>query len=221
MADLTTLGAIKTWQGGLASTNTSADALLGSLITATSADFLRAIERPDLMSNSYTENRIGDGSCRMILRHWPVTSITSVTANGVAIPAQGVNVDGWYLDTDADAERRFVLYLSGALTFPDGVRIPIRYVAGYESVPNDIAQAVTEWVVFRYNRKSSAGQTQTRTLEGENAHFEEFAIPPNTQRVIAAYKRKYAAYGTDAADAGVGGDAPPPQPARGRGAPAR
>ena len=206
MADLTTLGAVKTWQGALAPANTTADTLLSSLITSTSADFLRAVERTDLLQNTYTENRIGDGSCRLVLRHWPVTSVTSLKISGSAVPQQSTGVDGWYLDASGDPERGFVLYLSGALTFPDGGAIPVSYVAGYSSTPSDVAQAITEWVVFRYARKASSGVTQSRGVEGENAHFEEFDMPPNTRRVIAAYKRKFAAYGTDAADSGIGVD---------------
>jgi hypothetical protein len=206
MADLTTLDAVKTWQGKLASSNTSGDAVLQSLITSTSADFLRAIQRPDLMQNQYTENRVGDGSRRLVLRHWPVTSVASLMVGAVEIPQQASPTDGWYLDTGVDPERAFVLYLSGALAFTDGAAVPITYVAGYDATPSDIVQAVTEWVAYRYTKKQSTGQTQARSVEGENAHFEEFDIPPNTKRVIAAYKRKFAAYGVDPADSGIGAD---------------
>lgn len=223
MPDLTTLAAVRTWQGSIAPGNTSADALLSSLITSTSADFLRAIGRPDLLTVSYTEVRIGDGSCRLYLRHWPVTAITSLKIGTATIVqrdyTQNPVTDGWYLDAGADPERAFVLYLSGSLVFTDGATVQVTYDGGYGSTPDDISQAVTEWVVYRYTRKSSTSLSQTRSVEGESAHFEEFDIPPNTKRVIAAYKRKFAAYGEDPADSSIGSDGSVQVTVRGRGVP--
>ena len=207
MADLTTLTSVKNWLG-VPLGNTSQDALFSQLITATSADFLRAIKRPDLLTASYTETREGDGSRRLILRHWPVTDITTLKLAGADVPQQNPTatppVDGYYLDAGADPERAFVLYLSGDLVFTDQAAILITYDAGYAATPDDIAQAVTEWVAYRYTKKAYTGQTQNRSVEGESTHIEESTIPPNTQRVIGMYTRKFAAYGTDAADSSIG-----------------
>ena len=206
MPDLTSLAAVKSWLGGTASLVFTADALLGDLIAATSADFLRAVARPDLLERDYIENRIGDGSVRLVLRHWPVTGITSLKIGAAAIPQQAAGVDGWYFDTGADPERDFVVYLSGALTFQDAAPVAIAYKAGYPLPPADIAQAVTEWVAFRYTRKSSTGQTSARGVESETTHFDSDSVPANTQRVIAAYRRKFAPYGTDNADRSIGAE---------------
>lgn len=198
MNDLTTLASVKTWQGSLATVNTTADALLDALISSTSADFLRATGRYDLLAQAYTERRTGDGSCRLMLRHWPVSAVTEVKVAGAELAASPDGTrDGWYLDATQDPERAFVLYRASG-TFPDGAPITVAYRAGYEAVPQDIEQAVTEWVVLRYSRKASAGQTQTRSAEGEHTNFDLAEVPTNTQRVINQYKRNSPAYTTSA-----------------------
>ena len=200
MPDLTTLAAVKEWQGALAQANTRGDELLQALITSTSADFLRAIGRLDLLENQYVENRVGDGSSRMVLRHWPVLAITSLAISGSAVAAQTGTAPGWYLDMQLDPERRYVLYLLGQ-SFTDAAAVQLTYVAGYAQVPQDIAQAVTEWVVYRYTRKAATGQKQARGVEGERVEFEDQAMPLNTQLVVERYKREWPTYGITAAAA--------------------
>ena len=82
------------------------------------------------------------------------------------------------------------------------------YTAGYAEVPADIAQAVMEWAVLRYKKKSASGQTQMRNLEGERSDIDPSAIPSNTQRVIELYKRKWPAYGRIPAQENGGGSPP-------------
>ena len=195
MPDLTTLANVKSWQGGIPATSSAADAKLARLITATSGDFLRAIKRVDLMTASYTEQRTGDGSPRIVLRHWPVTEVSAVHISGTAVSASPDSVQaGWFLDTNQDPEKAFVLYYAGGY-FRDGASVSVIYNAGYVTVPDDIEQAVIEWVVLRYNLGPTSGQTQTRSSEGEHTDFDPDAMPPNTKRVIDAYTRTWPEYG--------------------------
>ncbi len=195
MPDLTTLSTVKNL-AGLPSAAGPLDTVLQELITATSADFLREIERIDLMSAEYTEMRTGDGSPRLILRHWPITAVSSLNIAGTALPAvAGSNTSGWYLDTGTDPERSFVLYLSFGNSFTDGAQIAITYTAGYDDVPEDISLAVAEWVLFRNSKRQSTGMTEQRSVEGERTTADPNAMPPNTQRVIERYMRHWPGYG--------------------------
>lgn len=204
MPDLTTLTAVKNWQGGLSVSNTTADSLLAQLITATSSDFLRETNRVDLLESGYTETRIGDGSPRLITRHWPIVAVTSLSVGGVPVPTETSSSAGWYIDEETDPERRYVVYMTNGGYFTDQAVIQIKYVAGYATTPQDVQQAVTEWVVYRYTKKMSPAQTQARGVEGERADFEEEAIPPNTQRVIQHYIREFPRYGkATAAESGA------------------
>src|ERR1700744_850024 len=102
MPDLTTLTAVKAWLP-IPSGTTSEDALLSGLISSTSADFMRATNRVDLLAADYSETRPGDGASRMILRHWPINSIEALTISGATIPESSDQIQpGYYFDEDLD-----------------------------------------------------------------------------------------------------------------------
>ena len=194
MPDLATLNAVKTL-AGIKPEVKNADLVLQSLITSTSADFMRETQRVDLLSASYTEARVGDGSTRLVLRHWPITAVTSLNLAGIAVPSFAeTGSTGWLLDGSTDPERDFVLYVTG-MVFQDAAPVTVTYTAGYASVPADIEQAVAEWVVFRNNKRNSAGQTEQRSVEGERSTADLNAMPANTQRVVEKYTRHWPSYG--------------------------
>lgn len=189
--DLTTLVNVKMWLP-IPTSQTSEDLTLARLITATSEDFMRATKRPDLLTASYSEVREGDGSARMILRHWPITAVTTLSVAGVAIAASANKIaPGWYFDADLDPELLWELYLAG-YTFADGATIQIGYTAGYVTVPGDIEQAVIDWVAYRYKGRPTVGIAQTKFggREGDEVKTEQVDIPLSTQSVIEKYRRE-------------------------------
>jgi hypothetical protein len=189
MPDLTNLTDVKAWLA-IASTLNASDGILGELITSTSADFLRAIERVDFLADTYTEVREGDGGSRMVLRHWPVTEITTLTIGGAAVEASADQIaPGYYLDAQLDPERVNQLYLVGA-TFTDGAQVVVAYPAGYAEAPGDVAQAVVEWVAMRYKGRPGAGLASQREAGGEHVTYDrEAPMPPSTTACAARYKR--------------------------------
>lgn len=189
MADLTTLAKVKAWLPIVAST-TSEDTLLSGLITSTSADFMRSIRRPDLLTATYTEIREGDGANRLLLRHWPITAVSLLTIGGVTInPSTDQIAPGWYLDVDIDPERLNQLYLA-VYNFLDGATIVVEYAGGYSAVPADIEQAVIDWVVYRYKGRPNVGTVSRRSTEGEDVRVEALDAPTTTKAVIMRYCRE-------------------------------
>src|SRR5258708_6216270 len=82
--DLCVLADLKAW---LNVQTTGEDALLQNLITRGSAQMLRWINRDHLVVTSYTENRDGNDAMFMLPRNYPLITVSSVTVNGMAIPA--------------------------------------------------------------------------------------------------------------------------------------
>jgi hypothetical protein len=188
MADLTTLEDVKSWLP-IPSTTAAEDPLLQELITSVSADFLRAIERPDLLEEDYTEVRTGDGGTRLSLRHWPITDVTSLTVAGTAVAASADKMArGYYFDEDLDPERRTILYLAGGLAFTDAATVKLEYTAGYADAPEDVAQAVKEWVCARYKGRPNATAVARRSTEGADVRVDLSDAPETTKAVIARYK---------------------------------
>ena len=191
MPDLTTVEAVKGWLS-IPDTETDGDYALSALVSATSADFLRAIERPDFLRTSYIEQREGDGGDRMVLRHWPISAVTLVNNGGAVVPASVVPGDGgWYFDSSLDPERTNQLYLSGG-TFTDAARITINYAAGYATPPADVEQAVIEWTAERYKSRPGSTLLSSRAAGGEHASFaKEDSMPPTTAACVERYKRDW------------------------------
>jgi hypothetical protein len=189
MADLTTLVDVKAWLA-IASTLNASDGILAELITATSVDFLRAIDRIDFLTANYNEVREGDGGSRMVLRHWPITAITTLKVATATIAASADQIAaGYYLDAQLDPERVNQLYLVGS-TFTDGAQVVVAYAAGYAATPGDVAQAVTEWVAARYKGRPGAGIASQRDAGGEHVSYDrEAPMPPTTAACAARYKR--------------------------------
>ncbi len=87
--DLSTLANVKAWvPGGLS--GTGSDSLLQRLLSAVSIQMLNYAMRDTFLSQTYTEyysgGSAGDLGTKLVLRHWPVTSVTSVIINGQLIP---------------------------------------------------------------------------------------------------------------------------------------
>ena len=188
---LTTLQSVKDWMA-LGTNPTVADAKLTNTIVGISAEFMRAIDRLDFSpSATYTEVRQGDGSSHILLRHWPVQSVSQVNISGVAVAPSPDGVQaGWWIDLNLDLDRRWELYIVGGQSFTDGVSVSITYSAGYDTPPADVSQAITEWVQDRYLGRTSAG-VQAESGDGEKTAYEKPSIPLPVQAVIERYKRKW------------------------------
>jgi hypothetical protein len=81
--DLTTLADVKAWLGR---TDSNSDALLSALITRTSRQILSYLRRGTILPRTVNEIRDGSGSNTLMLRQWPVVSVSSVTVGVVSIP---------------------------------------------------------------------------------------------------------------------------------------
>lgn len=114
MPDLCQLSDVKDWLT-IPSEQVSDDVLLARLISATSADFLNEINRPDFApSIKYMEFRQGNGLQEIFLNHYPINAIYSVQIDGQTVPESPDGIsDGWYFDPAADPENRIKLRLLG------------------------------------------------------------------------------------------------------------
>lgn len=202
--DLTTLANLKAWLP-INTATTSDDPTLSRLITAVSNDFMRATKRPDLLQATYNEVRIGDGSVRLVLYHWPIVSVTTLTVAGAPVaPSADKVAAGYFIDQDIDPERIFNLWLAGGSRFTDGKPVQISYAAGYVqpgasgpltqgqvALPEDIEQAVIDWCACRYKERPNVSATQRRSVQGESAQTELIDAPPNVLKVIERYARAF------------------------------
>jgi hypothetical protein len=97
--NLTSLANAKAWLG---LTTDATDPMIIRLIAGSSRAILGKINRPSVISRTYTEKYSGTGNQRFMLRNWPVTAVQSLSIDGVAAVActtpplgAGFQFDAW------------------------------------------------------------------------------------------------------------------------------
>jgi hypothetical protein len=150
-SDLTTLANVKAWLSGNPAIGGQDDALLGRLITAASRFILATLQRPIILPHAVTESYDGDGSTRMTLAQWPVTSVAALAIDGNTVPASNPapTASGYLLEAwdGSPPGRPQTLYLVGYgfsnFALGQGFtrayqNVQVTYTAGYQ-VTNEAA----------------------------------------------------------------------------------
>jgi hypothetical protein len=202
--DLTTLTNAKAWLGINASTD---DVLLARLITAVSGFVQRWLNR-NIASQSYTEHRdgmgYGEGRRVMVLANYPVTAISSLTVDGIAIPASPDNGDlqaGYGFDDGSIWLSASSAYASSfwpnGYQFARGRRnVVVSYTAGYlisgeaATVPSSSAYTVTTARPWNGDRGVTYANGTALTAVASNPSQGQYSVSEG-------------AYSFNAADAGA------------------
>ena len=194
---LTNITSLKEWAKIDSNTNIAGadDGLLTSLIAMASEAIGRYLGRGNLGAvYSYTENYFkkqtsgllgGGGEFDLILRHWPVVSLSNVYMNGLnSVPILTGNSmlagsAGVYLLEDGESEPRILKFRW--LWRDYSVPIQVTYTAGYSavgsgtggpSIPMSLQQAANAYAVEIYRSQSWAGW-KSKSLAGEVVTFDE------------------------------------------------
>lgn len=176
--DLTTLPNVKSWLGLTANTD---DTLLSRMVTALS-QYIQTWLNRQIASASYAETRDGTGRNRLVFADYPVTAVSSVTVDGVPIPAStGVTVPGYFFDDKSITLRGYVF------TKGQG-NVVLSYTAGYASTPVDLEQACIELIAFRYRERDRIGHS-SKSLGGEVVSFTIADFPVDVKTILNNYKK--------------------------------
>ena len=138
-ADLTTIGKVQAWIPGIDVTTA-----LG-LIKAISAQIQNWLSY-EFAVQVYTRTFNGVGGARLMLPDYPVTAVSSVSIDGIAVPTSSSTTTAGYVFDEK------TIYLRG-YCFTRGIQnVLVSYTAGYASVPADVEQACIEWVNTTWGR---------------------------------------------------------------------
>lgn len=180
MSNLTTLAKVKTWLG-IASANTTDDALLTEMVSAYS-EYIQTWLGRSILAASYTESRDGSGQTLMPFANYPVTAVSSVSVNGVTIPVAASVTGPGYRFTST------MLILNGYTFAPGYGNVQITYTAGYAAVPPELDRATCELVAMRYREKDRIGMT-SKTLSGEIVSFITDDFSKSIKTILNNYKK--------------------------------
>lgn len=138
-----------------------------------------------LAARDYADERhSGDGRSMLMLREYPIVSVSAVYIDSERAFGATTEVDDYEIDSEIGG-----LWRSEKWT-PGNRNIRVDYCAGYETIPDDLRLAVVETVIFNWQRLQSQniGARTARGLDGIETEF-ELTVPVNAQRTFEAYKR--------------------------------
>jgi hypothetical protein len=180
--DLTTLASVETFLS-LTPGNTD-EAVLGALITAASAFVVEYTGGP-ILSASYTENRNGTGGRALALKNRPVTAVSALTIDGIAIPpSSGFGTPGYWISDDGK------MILLRGYRFERGMgNVVIVYTGGFAICPADLQQAVTELVALRFKERKHFDQSGETINGAQGTTFIVKDMRESTRMVLDRYRR--------------------------------
>lgn len=136
-SDLTSLASVKAYLG---ITTDASDPVILALVTNVSRAIYSALQRTSVLPQAWSETFDGDGARAITMKNWPVTAVSAVTINGVAIPVSppwvvgqsytpGYVVDSWDGSVPGVMQR---VSLRGYRWSPGRQNVIIAYTAGYQ-----------------------------------------------------------------------------------------
>jgi hypothetical protein len=182
--DLTTLADVKAWlQTGQNPFPATDDALLQRLITAAS-QFIQSWLNRQIAAADWLELRDGTGGQLIVLANSPVTTVLSLSIDGLSIPPAPTDggFDAGYTFTPTE------LALRGYVFTRRPQNVIVTYTAGYAATPPDIAQAAIELVCQRYRERSRIGEVSKALGGGETVSFSQKDMSEDVKTALLPYR---------------------------------
>lgn len=143
--ELTTLANVREYLG-IDDAQTDDDTLLQNLITRESAAIEKECNRT-FGDATYTEYHDGDGTDTVMLKQYPVNSITSIHDDTDRDYDSDTLIDSDDYVYDSDSG---IVQLDGFSFVPGRQNVKVVYNAGYTTIPTDLEQACIMRVAIRY-----------------------------------------------------------------------
>lgn len=191
--ELVTLAAIKTYTQ---QTSTDNDAILQVLLNNTHRQLYtllgdRMIKRVVGTPWVYV---LSGGMDAIQLPQWPLIGSTASFSVGYIEDSintwktlMQIDTDDWYANADWG-----IVYLTAGGFWPSGYRnVRCTFEAGYAAVPEDLADAICQWVgvkFLRYDKKRWDAATVSR--ETESFSYRESEIPKEARMILRYYERE-------------------------------
>lgn len=180
---LTTLVVLKDWLG-IPASSVDDDEILTRLITAVSSAVETYLGRA-MTSAARTEYYTCRGGTVLLLQHYPITAVATLTVDGEAIPAYSSLTGAGYIIQTSKLLLNGYTFSTPCST--DHNNVTVVYTAGYSTIPGDIEQAAIHLISLRYRERDRIGQ-QSKILAGETVRYSVFDMPPDVKAVLDQYR---------------------------------
>jgi hypothetical protein len=191
VGDLCQLADVQAWLPSAPTASPGVD-LISQLITAASRAICAYCGRGQFTLTSYTDTYDGAGKTWMLLRQWPVLSITAIALTQCGVTTTVTDPTTFQLEAPipAGGAQRLTL-VSPHLYFPRGRgNVQITYQAGYATVPPEVAQACIEAVGEAYQRRNRIGQTSVSSQGQTTVAFSQSDLNAAAKAMLEPYIRR-------------------------------
>jgi len=189
--DLCQLADVQAWLPSAPTASPGVE-LISQLITAASRAICAYCGRGQFTAQSYTDTYDGAGKTWMLLRQWPVLSVTAIGLTHCGVITTITDPTTFQLEAPipAGGAQRLTL-IAPHLYFPRGRgNVQITYQAGYAAVPSDVAQACIEAVGEAYQRRNRIGQTSVSSQGQTTVAFSQSDLNAAAKAMLAPYIRR-------------------------------
>ena len=190
--DLTTVAHVKNY---LDISGSDDDTVLGQLVDRAT----KAIEsycKRTFSSASYTEYHDGKGASALILKHRPVTAVTSVHDDADRVfGADSLIASTDYIVREAEG---IIEWLTSSSTFPSTaayfydyqLNVKVIYTAGYSTIPDDLEQACIMLAALLYHRgkQGADGIKQEAQSGAYSVTYVQGLMTPEIKELLMAYR---------------------------------
>ena len=160
------------------------DVILSRLISAVSSWIQLEIGRY-LSAAIYTETYNGKGGNRLMVRNFPIQSVSSLVVNeDTILPAETQLGTGYLFDSR-------MIYLNGFSFYRGFQNVCVTYIAG--PFPGDPELYLAEQICIRlvalsYNERTRTGQ-DSKSMAGESVHFITSELPKDIAMMLNKLRR--------------------------------
>lgn len=149
---------------------------------------LNTLTGRQLLARDLTEYYDGDGSDLLILRQWPINSVTSIYIDAGRSYGSDTLVSS---DDYAYYDVRGTVGFDGASLTPGMQSVKITYNAGYTTIPPDIEGACLQMVAIDHKRETEKRVGVLSRSDELGGSITYVFDTPFVDRVVAKYARKY------------------------------
>lgn len=167
--------------------DTEHDTELEELINASYLLLEGYIHHP-LKSATYTEDYDGDATNTLILRKYPIISITSIHDDTARAFGADTLVPATDYVLDNEEEVGAVRLFQNTSIFTRGIKnVRVVYVAGYATIPADAARACILLVAWLFNRAGSESIV-SQALGGKSESYVDDLLPLYIKQLVNRFK---------------------------------
>ncbi len=169
-----------------------AEAELAQLISAASRLICQYTGRSTFAVQAYADTYDGAGKNWMLLRQWPVVSVTSIALTEWGQTTTITDPTKFQLEQPipAGGNQRLTLTSTPYAVFPRGRgNVQITYQAGYAEIPYDLIQACVEIAGEAFTRRNRIGQNSVTMKDQSTVSFSQRDMPASVATMLQSYRR--------------------------------